>query len=350
MKKFRYPVLITLLAVFLQSVPSYAKIMETGSTIAFGYLANAGDNNNFNYLETVFPNSMANTLKNKYGFKTVKLTAVDNRLKKVEKQLEKRYEAHQVPELLEIVKTDYFLYGHFTPLPGNKVEIVINFYAGGTNRLFSFTNVGEMEAEIFKLVDRMISILQNFMTDDQLFQAENLPKGSPVGIITNVEGRDLNSIYLKFLQEGYPVHAVQAQTPYNSIDEEQLARYKHIYTKRTSYDIATDRKSVNFLYGTWTGKRYDERLEYIRSVYKLYDLNYESTKDQILKKITDRYQIKYLIIISFDKSKKSAWIRCINLQKNELVWMQSGIEGDDVEGITGEIISSFQREIKLTGK
>lgn len=313
-----------------------------GQTIAFGYLTNKSNDRSFDYLETILPNTLANTLKNRYGFKILKPYQALERLKSQDKDLEKHYEPFQVQDVITALQTDYFLYGSFTPMPNNQVEIVINFYRGGENILFSFTNVGRMEAEIFKLADRIISILMNYMSEEKYYKSAPIKKGSPIGVITNVDGTDLNYIYYSFANAGYTIQAVQGNTIYNNTDYETLSKFKYIYTKRASYNTVTDRKKMSFLFGTWTGERYNQRVQNIRRIYKEYDLNYEKTKNEILNKLSKTYKFDYLLIISFNEDKTEATLRCINVKDHEMMWMQSGIKGKDLEGIVKVILDKME--------
>ena len=79
----------------------------------------------------------------------------------------------------------------------------MTLYARETNKVLTFSNVGKMETEIFKLVDRITFILVSFMDKQKnIYQTKLIPKNASLGIITNLKDiypfntiKKLDSIY-----------------------------------------------------------------------------------------------------------------------------------------------------------
>jgi len=316
-------------------------------TMAFGFLANNSDDENFDYLETIFPNSFANSIKNIFDVNVVKPHSINKRLKEYKIELKKHYDPFELPEIIEKIDSDLFIFGNFTPLPNDQIKIRLHLYANGSNRLFTFTNVGKMETEIFKLVDRITMILLNFMSSEKLYMTSVIPGGSNLAILTNIDGEDLNSFYLPFLNRGFKISSFQGNSLKNLINVDMIETYKNISTDENSYEIITDHRKVKFLSGTWSGKKYDQDLKHMKYIYRKYDYDYKKTKKGILGKISSAYsgRINYLLIVGFNEGRSRAWVRCLNLKTKDLVWMQSNIKGD-VQEIADKMIKRMTTKIK----
>ncbi len=317
-------------------------------TMAFGYLTNMSQDSNYDYLETIFPNSFANSIKNIFDVHVIKPHKINERLKEYREELAKDYKSYELPEIIEKIDSDLFIYGNFTPLPNNRIKIVLNLYANGSNRIFTFTNIGRMETEIFKLVDRITQILLNFMGDDSLYLNDTVAEKSRLGILTNLDGAELNRLYCSFMQKGYRIMSVQGNEIRNITDETLINRFRNIYTDDNYYDIITDIRKIRFLFGTWSGTGYIEKVQEFRNIFKKYDYNYPETKNSLLQRLQKAYdnKIDYLIIIGFDEDRESAWIRCIDMNKRDLILMQTGLEGDSIEEITGSVIKRMNTPLK----
>src|SRR5271157_3610837 len=126
---------------------------DAAPRLAFGYLSNRSGDSNYDYLETIFPNSFAGTVQNMFSAKVMKPVQINKKMAKYHLTLEKEYEPYELAALTEKLSADYFIYGSFTLLPRVMIKVNIKLYRRGTNRLFAFSNTGKMEAEIFKLVD-----------------------------------------------------------------------------------------------------------------------------------------------------------------------------------------------------
>jgi hypothetical protein len=326
---------------------------EAKPVVAFGYLNNISNNVNYSYLETIFPNSFASSIKSIFDVEVKKPLQIAERLKKYDKTLKRHYEFPELPEVIDKINADIFIFGNFEPLPYNQIKIELYLYIKTSNEIFSFTNVGKMETEIFKLVDRISLIVINFLDVETLYKNRRIPPGSRLAILTNIDGEDLNKLYVSFMEKGYSIVCIQNDELYNPIiGQEDFDKFKYIRTKNCSYDIITDWRKLKFYHGTWTGKEYEKAVDYVRNYYIKFDLNYSDIKNNLLEnlKISLDYQIDYFLIIGFSNNKKSSWLRAIDVREKELIWMQSNIKspliGDPVSNIGKRIADNMEKEIR----
>jgi hypothetical protein len=322
MKRARIPVAALVLAVI-----ALAARAEAAPIVAFGYLENKSRDANYDYLETIFPNSFANSLRNIFYINILKPAQINKELEKGGLSLEKEYRPHELMELTERIGADYFIYGTFVTLPNDRISISLKLYGRGLNRIFSFSNEGKMETEIFRLVDRITAIMVDFLGTNNFYLSRIIPRGSKLGIFTNLEGADLNYLYCALMNGGYRVASIQGNTLRNDVPEDLLEGFKCVEASETSYQRVSDPRSVRFLHGTWTGERYYEEITYTREAYRIYDTGYLDAKFDALARLAAQHGIDQVLVIGFNALKSTAWVRCLDLKKRDLVWMESNIGG-----------------------
>ena len=313
-------------------------------TMAFGYLINKSADENYEYLETIFPNSFASSMNNIFQATVINPSQADAILQKQESRLEKQYQPYELINLTEKLASDYFIYGNFIILPGDRIKITLNLYCRGLNRIFSFTNVGRMETEIFKLVDRITAIMLDFLEKDNFYISRAVPKGSKIGIFTNLQGKELNYLYCAFLNGGYRVASIQANSLNNNLSSKTIENFKYVSATENSYEGISDPREVRFLHGTWTGARYYEEITYLRDMYRIFDLKYAETQLNAMEKLTGHHSIDKILIIGFNGMKTKAWVRCMDLRTRDLIWMQSNISGS-IPAICDKVINRMSTEI-----
>lgn len=317
---------------------------EAAPTMAFGYLVNRSKDANYDYLETLFPNSFANALRNIFYVSIVKPAQIDRELARDGLSLRKQYRPHELMDLAERIPADYFIYGDFELLPNDRIRITLSLYGKGLNRIFTFSNVGTMEKEIFRLVDRITLVMVDFLGKNNFFMSGIIPLGSKLGILTNLEGADLNYLYCAFLNAGYGVASMQANCLDNSLTGGMIESFKCVEAAKTSYRRISNPEAVRFLHGTWTGERYYEEITYTREAFRIYDAGYLATRGAVLNELVARHGIDMIMVIGFNPSRTSAWVRCLDIKNNDLIWMQSNIRGG-LPGICSAIISRMSTEL-----
>ncbi len=322
MKTHRLSIALLLFSLFFPALSAYA-----APTLAFGYLANRSGDSNYDYLETIFPNTIAGTVQNMLNVNVIKPGQINKKLAEYRLVLERECSACDLAGIAEKLSADYFIYGSFTLQRRETIKINVSLYHHTTNKIFTFTSTGKMEAEIFKLVDRTAGIMLDFIKNESFFTPAVVPKGAKLGIFTNLKGTDLNVLYEKFLSNGYQVAAIQADDIRDNLTSEALECFKYTYAGENSYQMISDPRKMKFLHGTWTGEKYYEEINSIKKIYGTYDLDSGETESDILDKLRVRYGLDQVLIIGFNNAKRNAWVRCIDARAKELIWMQAGISG-----------------------
>ena len=70
-------------------------------SMGFGYLANNSKDANYNYLETIFPNSFANSMRNIFDIEVKKPHSINEILKEDNLKLKKKYEPWELAEVIK---------------------------------------------------------------------------------------------------------------------------------------------------------------------------------------------------------------------------------------------------------
>ena len=330
--------LFILLATLPMSAPA------EGAVIAFGYLENRSRDRDYDYLETIFPNSFATSVKIA-DVEVFKPQMIDALLKQnFNVKLKKDYDYYELPDIAEMIGSDLFIYGNFNPLSRNRVKIVMHIYFTESKEVLTFTNIGRMETEIFRLVDRITIMVINII--HKFYKIQKIPPGSRLAILTNVDGEEANKIYYAFLKKRYRITSFQSNDLATPLKVRTFDRFRYITTKDNSYSAIRDWRKLKFFHGTWTGIEYNKRVRYLKALYKKYDLNYLDIKNMLLGKLNESFdrRIDHILIIGFNEEKSRAWLRCINIRRRDLIWIQSDIESDTLASdkllnITEKIIS-----------
>lgn len=331
--------------VFTIILSSVAGSVSASTTIAFGYLRNESGDKDYDYLETIFPNCFATSIAG-LGVQVLKPHSIDNHLNAVYNvRLKKNYQLAELPELIERIDADLFIYGSFIPRPADRIKLVVHLYFRESGEVLIFTTIGQLETEIFRLVDRITIIMNNIL--NKFYKVQRIPAGSHLAILTNVDGADANKLYYAFLKQGYPVVCVQSTDLSTPLLEERFHKFRRITTDENSYTVATNWRLLKFHHGTWTGITYNQRIRHLKHIYTTYDGEYLTTKNRVLNRFNTTFRgiIDYVLIIGFDESHDEAWIRCINMKKRDLIWIQWGIES---EFLTDDAVLSIVHQIITT--
>ncbi|HOP61889.1 MAG TPA: hypothetical protein PK358_02185 [Spirochaetota bacterium] len=319
----------------------------SAETVAFGYFTNKSESSSMDYLQKVLPNSFASALKNKHNVSSLKPGKIPILNSKESKYTGKEIEDNDLIDLSSYIRADYFVFGNFTPLSGNRIRLTIKVHKTNTTKVFSFTEEGRLETEIFRLVDRITFKIKNIASDSMLYKAGTIVNNSKVSIITNIEGEDLNILYYNFMKNGYKLSSVQGNEIYTHLDENSIMSLYTVHTQNASYKIIADRSEVELLHGTWSGAQYYRDLIQQRDIYNKYAFNFEKTIENFTNRALDfdRGSFEYLIIIGFNDDKNTAWIRGISLKDNKLITAESEITGGNIEEISVKIINSLRTEL-----
>lgn len=344
--------IIALMYVLMLSCTVYAR-----TTVAFGYLTNRMGNPNFNYMEVIFPNSFASSIEAVYDCNVIKPLKLNELLEKKQLTLQRHYENHELPQITKTIGCDLFIFGYFIPLPDNTIKIVLTLYESGSNQIFTFTNIGRMETEIFKIIDRITLVLFDFFGKNGFFMSKPILRGSSVGLITNLNPEELNIMYAEFFHAGYSVIAVQGNEldSYYAHEDEMMNYFQYFSTDANSYDIITDWSKFTMTLGIWEGKKKKEWQKDLRKIFEIYDLNYKVFKNTVLERYRNIYPgCDYLLFVVYNPSRTSCWTRAIDIKTKQLIFMHSNVIASgmnaDLQKTTRQLITIIQTPTALPQK
>jgi hypothetical protein len=315
--------------------------------VAFGYLKNDSGKADISYLEAIFPVSFASSIKNVFEVDVLRPSEINLELKKKKSELKTDYTGIELRELTDAINADLFIYGKYRLEPGNKIRISLNMYNSSTREMFSIINVGRMETQMFRIIDRITVILLNYMHENKVFREELIPSGKKIGIITNIEGAELNMMYQTFLTKGYHLMSINATDLKASLNTDSIEKFRFIRALNNSCYRIEETKDFRYLSGTWASPAYVKSSEKLKNSYLRYYYNYPQTHHDILGKLSKAYsnRIDYLAIIGFNAGRSSAWMRCLNMKTGDFIMMQDNFRpagGVPVASITEQIINAMQ--------
>ena len=325
-------------------------VVNATPKIAFGYLTNITKNKELSYLETVFPMSFASSIEKTFDVTTIKPLSLNKLLKKNKTILKKDYKEKELSDFLIKVKADFFVYGEFVPLPENRIKMRINLYIKSENKIFTFVDIGKMETEIFKLVDRISNSLFNYLSEKSFVVKNKIKKNSSIGILTNLHGKELNTLYYHFYKNNYKkIIGLNGNILRSNFSDELFNNLTEQKTKQNSISKIKKNTYLKYITGTWSSKKHIKKMKYFQSIFNQYDKNYINTRKNFLKSLKKAYSNKFdiLLIIGFDNkednSSNSVWVRAIELKSNNLIWIEQNIKGNSIENIVSSILKKIEQ-------
>lgn len=314
--------------------------LQGAGSIAVGNFVNTSTKSDFNYLESILPTALASSLDTQFRINTIKPKEIEEIL--IKKQLN-NYAEKDLLKISSYIKAEYFVYGSFEPQQGNQIKIVINVYKVSSSSIFTFTDVGFLEVEIFRLIDRLSMQVKNITDPAMIYKGENLQQNSRLAVLTNIGGEDLNTLYYEIMNQGHKLNSFQGNTIYNNIDKDDIDKFYYISSDVASWRKIYDRNAIKLYHGTWSGKTYFEDIKEERKIFQKYAFNDERTARTTFAAINKAApgKIDYLLIIGFNKNRKKAWIRCVNLKNGNLIFSAAAVSGSSINDITQKILATI---------
>lgn len=336
----RIPLLIVFTLFFCMSTS-----MLSADTIAFGYFVNLSGNENYDYLEKVFPKTFASRLRKRYKFSTIRperLSVLYEQNDATDDKTLITIKEKDLPALSDSIKADYLVFGSFTNGENNQVKLRISIFKVGTKYIFSFDESGYLETELFKLVDKVAFKISSFAREPMAYKIEAMKAKSKIAVISNIEGDELNSLYYEFMSAGYKLSMVQGNELYTYITDESIKRFYQIQADNASYDIIGDESQAELLHGTWSGREYYRKIIAGRDTFRKYCTGFIKLNNAWLEKMsTFDNNLDYIVIIGFDESRETGWYRCIDIKTKRLISLEYGFTGDSVDEIVKKIITGL---------
>ncbi|MDY6968893.1 MAG: hypothetical protein SVR08_09625, partial [Spirochaetota bacterium] len=196
--------------------------------IAFGYLTNKSDKKKYNYLETVFPNSFASSIKTIFKVQTKTPDQIDNLLRNQNQSLKKKYDHLELSYLVKMIGADIFVSGSFEPLTKKLIKITLAVYIDGSNEIFEFTNIEKMETQIASLIDRVTLNVINYMSENNLYMRNRISPGARLAILTNLDGEEQNRLLSTFMKKGYTISSLQNNYLINPFNNDNFEFFRFI--------------------------------------------------------------------------------------------------------------------------
>jgi len=336
---------IHFLASFLIIFSAWAAALQAAPSVAFGYFVNKSGDETYDYLENVLPKTFASTMKNKHKLSTIRPERLkflyENNDPTDERKL-KTLKDRDLPVLTESLGADFLVTGSFVADEEGGIKLKISIYKTGTHFIFSFSESGNADRDLFRLVDRVALRIKQFVDYSMVYKKEVIGKKTKVAIISNVEGDELNSLYYGFLSAGHRVSMMQGNELQSFITDDNIKRFFQFQADNISFDFVGEKNQAELMHGTWSGTAYYRRIIEERETYRKYCTEFARYNRAMIKKLSDfDPELRYIILIGFDDDREEAWYRCIDIKTNRLISMEYGIEGDDVAEITQKILTSL---------
>jgi len=293
-------------------------------SVAIWYIVNKSADKNYDYLETVFPESLAVSIGNNSPLVVSAPASVENELYEEKVSLKKSCSPSRAREMAEKIKTDFFVYGEFVPVKKNNIKTTLRIYSRKADTFFTFNETIVIAAEIFPFVDKITSVIINYVLRNGQYIADVIPERRKLAFITGISDTEIHELYLSFMRAGYRVSFIQNNSFNNKIDDRSIMSFFYITTKHNSYNSALIEEDCTSEapQGCFADKEDD-------SLKRLY---YSVDGD-----------VDCLIIIGFNnKRRKSAWVRGIDLKNRNLIWIQPEITGSSIYEISNKIVTHMQ--------
>lgn len=317
--KFRATIILVFLGIILSNTTTYGAV----DSIAFGYITNTSKDKSYDYLETVLPHSIASSLKNSSNISITHTGKSIDKLREHNTELKKLLTPQEAQETARKIGSNFFLYGYFSPVGKNEIRITINLYSNKTGNFFTFAQIEILRAEITPLLDKITSTLINFVSGNEIYMANRIQKKAGIGFITDLSPTEMNEFYLPFLKTDYRMMHIQNNSIETNINYKNIDAFYYITTEKSSYNnISSLEEATNA------------------------DLSFLKQKKATLRLLEESCggNLDYIIIIGFNRSKKSAWLRGINARTQALMWIQPEIKGNSIQDICNEIIIRMRKE------
>ena len=290
-------------------------------SIAIWYVVNKSSDKDYDYLEKIFPESLALSISNVSSFVVNRPDFIEDELYKKKASLEKECSPSDVREIAKKIKTDFFVYGEFVPVKKNNIRTTLRIYSRKSDTFFTFTETVVITAEIFPFVDKITSAIINYVSEDRYIDRV-IPEGRKLAFITGISDVEIHELYLSFMRAGYKVSFVQNSSVNSRINDKSIMSFFHIATKNNSYNSAVIEADCY----SPTPKDC-----------------YANEEDDSLKRLyASAGDVDCLVIIGFDKKRESAWVRGIDLKNRNLIWIEREITGSSIYEISNKMIMRMQ--------
>lgn len=301
-------------------------------TVALGYFSNETDKEEFDYLGEILPNTFASTLfsNNVKVIKPRKLTKMIEEEENIE--LSTNYSEQDLITIAKESKSDFFIFGSFTPENNYRIKLTISVYYAKNHELFSFITMGKLETELFDFVDSIIVQLQNILKSNIYYKSDSIPPNSKFAVISNLLPHEQNTFYMALLKNNFRIGTTGSTDFFNLNYIDGVKMFYEIMTDDGSFGVPVKKEMESkskFYYGSWdTQKTLSDKKSTVEIVNMYYN-DFSSIQKDIFQKYRKATKnTDYFLILDFNDSRSNLNLRCIDIKNNKLIWFQRNLNLD----------------------
>ena len=151
------------------------------------------------------------------------------------------------------------------------------------------------------------------------FSKRPVQNNSKIAVLIDADSTMKNSVLQKLKSSGFRVH--DAEGIFAKLDTE---REKNKFIRLESSNLPVSKRTVN-------------------NLFKMLVYKTEIQKAEKLGEMRNKFDVQYLVLMTFSDWENTSWARAIDLRSNELIWVDNHPTGpgDNVETVTEYFISSM---------
>lgn len=312
-------------------MPSLVFSKEEKVKVAMVDFKNSSGVADVDFLSRSLPLTLANSLKKDktydiYTPKDFKKVVKNKKFKQTD--LMKAIESNNIADLNKKIDANAIIYGDYLyNIEDDSLKVNVKLYLKSQQSEIVFAVDGYLGFAIFNIIDRVKIILSTYLKENK-YITKSIEKNSKIGIITNLNNREINYLYINFLNAGYQVKAFMAND-FHYMYRGELKPFDGLTSREmTSDSIPKGSKKMNqFIYSPFLGnseEKYNIDIQN-QKIIEQYTNGYKPIKLNAIRKIKENYQVDYLIFINIDHKKNKLNARAIDLSDENIIWIQNGI-------------------------
>lgn len=229
----------------------------------------------------------------------------------------KALNAQTAAELCEEHDTDYLFWGRYLIIDNNIAinHWIYNANTGSFSRFLQYGKKNQVKGALaFNFKERFKPISRSF------YISENIPKGSKLAVISNLDQTDSNFISMSLLAQGFTLSATQSQDlTSNSVAPHS---FLDIHTKEASIlsgnpmEAWQANRPTNATFKSFYSEKFGQRLDSKSSL-----LSRQST---LMNNFSSTTNADYLLVLIKEQGVFQG--RAINLAQNRLVWWHNALD------------------------
>lgn len=289
--------------------------------IVFTPFQNESGDADLDYLGMLLPNAFSSSFR-KSGHDTVSAVEVASVMK--DEKPEWPYPADKMHELCDRFGTDYAISGSFN-VRGESVTLIISIYSSHYGEYVTFPIEGTIESKMFTLVDRLNRIIEGLARNDYRYKISPLRKNARSVIFSDLTGPGLNDFLMGILRSGMRVASTRESEILPYSPHREAAFFRSLSTRKGGIFRRVEPAEFNLIHEPWKSIRLlSSEHQNVRTGHLYYSSSHLVTEQFLDKAQQSLGAVDYLLFVSLDASRERFWLRCIDTDRRELIWLQSG--------------------------